>query len=567
MLERLSVRGLGIIDTVELELAPGFSVLTGETGAGKSLLVESLKLLGGRRAQSDMVRSGDERLLVEGVFNPGPSPALAALLDDLGVGDGDSIVLRREVTAAGRSRCWINDVAVTAGSLLRVAPHLLSIHGQHEQHGLADTATQRRLVDEFGDHGDLAEDVEARFAVWRRAADELERLRAAQASRRDRLDAIAFQLQEIAAIDPRAGEDEELRRRRLVLQHAARLTELSSALIDRLSDGEAAVVDALARAERELAEIADCGLALDGGAQRLAEARVQIEEVVREVQGLVDGSRGDPQELEAVESRLHALDQLMLKYGSTLDDVLTHRERLIRELEELESVEERVGQAESAAKEALAGYDHRAAALDHARRQSGAALATAVEAVLARLAMEGARLEFRWQPRPDAASPLVRDGQPVAFDEDGVEECELLMAANPGEELRPMARIASGGELSLVHLARRTALRGRRAASGLTLLFDEVDSGLGGAAAAALADLLSDLAATDQVLVVTHLPQVAARAESHFRVEKVLVSDRATTRVTVLSGPEREAEVARMLAAGDLTDSARAHARVLLAER
>jgi len=566
MLERLSVRGLGIIDTVKLEFAPGFAALTGETGAGKSLLVESLKLLGGRRAQSDMVRTGDERLQVEGVFTSGPSQAVEDLLDELGADEGDVVVLRREVAASGRSRCWINDVSVTASSLQRMSPHLLAIHGQHEQHGLADSQTQRRLVDEYGRHEALRADTEARFTNWREAADELERLRAAQASRRDRLDTITFQLQEIGGVEPRVGEDDELRLRRLVLQHAARLAELSSSLIDRLSDGETAVVDGLAKAERELSEIADCGLVVDAGAERLAEARVQIEEVVREVQGLVDGSRGDPSELEALESRLHILDQLMLKYGSSLDDVLAHREELTREREELESVEERLGEAETAAMEALAAYNRSAAALDHARREAGAALAKAIEDVLVRLGMEGTRLEFDWQPRVAVGSPLHRDGQPVAFDANGVEECELRMAANPGEELRPMARIASGGELSRVHLALRTALRGKQSAGGLTLLFDEVDSGLGGATAAALAELLADLAATDQVLVVTHLPQVAARANGHFRVEKVFDDGRATTRVASLRGAEREAEVARMLAGDELTDSARKHARVLLGD-
>jgi len=567
MLEQLSVRGLGIIDAVDLEFATGFAALTGETGAGKSLLVESLKLLGGRRAQSDMVRSGDERLQVEAAFKTRPNPALAKILDDLGAGHLDTVVLRREVTASGRSRCWINDVSVTAGSLQQMAPHLLAIHGQHEQHGLADGGTQRELVDEYGDHDNLCEDVRARFLAWREAADELDRLRAAQASRRDRLDAITFQLQEIGGVEPRAGEEEELRRRRLVLQHAARLAELSSSLIDRLSNGETAVVDGLAKAERELSEIVDCGLVLDAGAERLAEARIQVEEVVREVQGLVDGSQGDPSEIEALESRLHILDQLMLKYGSSLDEVLAHRDELLREREELESVEERLGEAESAATEALAAYDRRAAVLDQARREAGSTLASAVEDVLVRLAMEGTRLEFDWQPRVVAGSPLVRDGQAVAFDQNGVEECELLMAANPGEELRPMARIASGGELSRVHLALRTALRGQRSAGGLTLLFDEVDSGLGGATAAALAELLADLASTDQVLVVTHLPQVAARADGHFRVEKVLDDGRATTRVAGLHGIERESEIARMLAGDELTDSAREHARVLLGEK
>jgi len=564
MLERLSVRGLGIISAVELEFDAGFTVLTGETGAGKSLLVESLKLLGGQRAQSDMVRTGDDRLRVEGVFTSEPDSFLEKILDDLGVARSEAVVLRREVTEGGRGRAWINDVTVTAGALQRIAPHLLSIHGQHEQHGLADGEVQRRLVDDFGSHEKLLEETAKYFANWCDAAAELDRLRKQRATRRDRLDTITFQLQEIDGIGPKEGEDGELARRRLVLRNAAYLADLSSSLLDRLSEGESSVVDGLARAEREIAAIAEYGVSLEGGVERLTEARVHVEEVVRDVQALGDDANADPGELESTESRLHALELLMLKYGSTLSDVLAHRDILVRERAELQSVEERLDRAEADAEQTLADFDSSASALDAARSAAGAELATAVEGVLARLAMEGTRLEFRWQPRADASSPLVRGDESVAFDAEGVDECVLLIAANPGEEPRPMARIASGGELSRVHLAIRTVLRRRRSVGGLSLLFDEVDSGLGGATAAALAELLDDLASDDQVLVVTHLPQVAAVASSHFRIEKVLEEGRATTHVVVLESDEREEEIARMLAGGELTESARAHARVLL---
>ncbi len=567
MLERLSVRGLGIIDEVELDFSGGFGVLTGETGAGKSLLVESLKLLGGQRAQTDMVRTGDDRLVVEGMFADQPIAALAALLDELGIEVGDSLILRREVSAAGRSRCWINDVTVTAGALQRAAPHLLAIHGQHEQYGLADGDVQRRLVDDFGGHDELRERTATAFSTWRAAADELDRLRLAQATRRDRLDAIAFRLQEIETADPDAGEDDELRRRRLVLRHSARIAELCGSLMERLSDAETSVLDELARGSRELDEMIECGLPLEDAATRLTEARLQVEEVVREVQGLADDAERDPDELEAVESRLHLLEKLMLKYGSSLDEVLAHRDALDAERAELVAVEERVDEAAAAADRALHAYDRAAQALDVARREAAAEFAKAVSEVLGQLAMGGTRLDFRWQPRADAASPLSRDGHGVAFDADGVEECVLLIAANPGEEPRPMARIASGGELSRVHLAMRTVLRKRRPETGLTLLFDEVDSGLGGATAAALAELLARLAVVDQVLVVTHLPQVAARADGHFRVEKVVESGRAMTRVVPLEASERETEVARMLAGDEVTESARDHARVLLGAR
>ncbi|MGD9252420.1 MAG: AAA family ATPase, partial [Holophagae bacterium] len=468
MLERLSVRGLGIIDAVELDFSEGFTSLTGETGAGKSLLVESLKLLAGQRAQSDLVRTGDDRLRVEGAFEAG-GDRLRGLLDELGLPVDDQLILRREVTAAGRSRCWINDTAATAAALQRLAPYLLAIHGQHDQHGLGDGEVQRRMVDDFGDTSAMLAATREAFERWSVAAAEMDRLRAAQQNRRDRLDAIAFQVQEIDAVGPVEGEDNELRTRRLVVRHAARLAELSSSLIEGLSDGDGAVVDGLARARRELEEMAECGLDLSDGATRLAEAGTVVEEVVREVRSLVGEAAADPAELDGIESRLHALEQLMLKYGSTLGEVLEHRRGLLAERSELELVQDHLLQAEAAAHEALEAYDRCATELHEARVGVAGRLASEVQEILARLEMSGTRLEFSWRARRDPGSALLRDGEGAAFGADGVEECELLIAANPGEELRPMARIASGGELSRLHLALRTALRRRRPGGGLTL--------------------------------------------------------------------------------------------------
>ena len=525
--------------------------------------MESLKLLAGQRAQSDLVRTGDDRLRVEGVFEAG-GDRLRGLLDELGLPVDDQLILRREVTAAGRSRCWINDTAATASALQRLAPDLLAIHGQHEQHGLGDSDVQRRMVDDFGDTSAMLGATDEAFERWSDAAAEMDRLRAAQQNRRDRLDTIAYQVQEIDAVGPVEGEDDELRTRRLLVRHAARLAELSSSLIEGLSDGDGAVVDGLAQARRELEEMAECGLDLADGSSRLAEAGTVVEEVVREVRSLVGEAAADPAELDGIESRLHALEQLMLKYGSTPGEVLEHRRGLLAERSELESVEDHLLQAEAAAKEALEEYDRCATELHQARVDVAIRLASEVQEILARLEMSGTRLEFAWRTRPDPGSALLRDGKGAAFGADGVEECELLIAANPGEELRPMARIASGGELSRLHLALRTALRRRRPGGGLTLLFDEVDSGLGGSTAAALAELLADLAEADQVLVVTHLPQVAARGVEHLLISKTVEDGRATTRVARLDDIEREREIARMVAGDELTESARAHARVLL---
>ena len=567
MLERLEVHSLGIIDEVFLEPAAGFVALTGETGAGKSLLVESLKLLAGGRAQSSLVRTGSSSLSVQGVFTVHGDAALVEILDELGIPGGDSLVIRRDVHTNGRSRAWINDIPVTVGSLQHLAPHLLAIHGQHEQYGLADGAEQRRLVDAFGVAEALRDRVTELYQRWRAADAAAVALAKARDQRRDRLDVIAFQLAEIDAVAPVTGEDATLEHRRQLLRHAVSIRELGETLLQRLAEGEAAVIDQLGRAEREAAEMAGYGAGLPDVTGRLREARILVEESVRDIQDITDAIDDDPAELESIETRLHRLEQLMLKYGSPIDAVLQHRERLIAQREELLSVEDRLREAYQRRDAALDAYDRAARELDAARTQAGKRLLKAATSILNRLNMEGTKLDLRWFCREDPDSALKRDGRRVRFDAGGVAECELQIAPNPGEELRPMATIASGGELSRLHLALRTALRETGPATNLTLLFDEVDAGLGGAAAAALGEVLAQLAERDQVLVVTHLPQVAARATAHLRVDKVVTGGRAVTRVTPLDGEERIRELARMLAGQSVGASALEHARALIAHQ
>ncbi|MCK5377945.1 MAG: DNA repair protein RecN [Acidobacteria bacterium] len=566
MLERLQVRSLGIIENVEVTFGRGFSVLTGETGAGKSLLVEGLELIAGGRASADLVRTGDEKLVVEAWFDLLPSDRLSEEFEDLGILAADEVVVRREVTAPGRSRCWINDTAVTVGGLQRVASHLLAIHGQHEHYGLANPQTQLQLVDTFGDLGVWTGGVRNAWQRWVEESDEVQRLEAARGRRRDRLDAISFQEAEIDALAPNPGEDDELRIRRLRLRHAARLQALTSSVVDGLGDREGAVIEELARSERAVAEMADCGVDVGDLLRLVTEARVISEEALREVRVFGGDLRDDPAELERVESRLHALEQIMLKYGGTLEEVMDHRARLRAERTELEKVEDRLERSRRDADAALAAFDEAAVHLHRKRVEASRVMALEISRVLKRMDMAGTKIDFHWTPRPEEGSPLIRDGVQVAFGVDGVEEVELLMAANEGEDLRPMAKVASGGELSRLHLAIRTVLRQRDQSQDLTLLFDEVDSGLGGGAAAALAGLLDDLARHDQVLVVTHLAQVAGRAQAQFKVEKTVSGGRTTTSVMKVEGEARTQEVARMVAGEAVTDTARSHAAELLSE-
>jgi len=562
MLRQLDVRDLGIIDALHLELAEGFTVLTGETGAGKSLLVQSLQLLAGERADAEAVRGGRDKLLVEGRFDEPAAPAARALLDELGVATADELVVRREVSAQGRSRAWINDAAVTVGALQRLAPHLLAVHGQHEQRGLADPATHLSLVDLAGALGAQRERVAVAYARWLETRQALAEQRRALAARRDRLDVIEFQVGEIGGVHPLADEEEQLREERSLLRHAERIGELLAGARAVLG-GEGGSVG-LARAARAVRELAALDLPVREAAEGLQQAGLLAEEAERELERLAERVRFDPPRLEAVEERLAALERLARKYGGSVAAALAHRDRLIAERRSLEGAEDEIARLEEEERALAADYLGLALALSASRGEAAKRFAREVARVLASLGMPRVSLALRLAPRVAAGGELEVAGERVSAAADGIDVGELWITTNPGEPARPMVRVASGGELSRIHLAIRTVLRERRREDSLALLFDEVDAGIGGHVADELGALLASLGERDQVLVVTHLPQVASRAGAHFVVRKQAAQGRTVTRVEAVTGEARVEELVRMLGGGAATPAAREHARELL---
>lgn len=562
MLGELKVRNLGIIEALHLGLGEGFSVLTGETGAGKSLLVQSLQLLAGGRAETEQVRGGCDRLQVEGRFRtPSAAPA-RELLEELGVEAGEELVVRREVAVSGRSRAWLDDVPVTAGALQRLAPFLLSIDGQHEQRGLADPSTHLSVVDEAGRLEPLVARVASVFASWQQSRGQLGQQRAALASRRDRLDVISFQSGEIMEVRLHPGEDSALREERNLLRHGSRIAELVAAALEALG-GDSGTA-ALARAARVARELDELGVGLGQTREELAQAQILAEEAVRALGALADRVRIDPARLEVVEARLAGIERLARKYGGSLDAVLAHLDALHEERRRLEDVEDDIARLEAVEQELAARYLQSARELSAARRVASVEFCRDVVKVLARLGMERVELHLALRPRETQSGTVMVGETRVEAGADGIDVGEFLFSPNPGEEVRPMARIASGGELSRLHLAMRTVLREKRSdLDRLTLLFDEVDSGIGGKVADELGELLADQARRHQVLVVTHLPQVAVRAASHLVVSKASRNGRTLTQVADVSGEARVEEIVRMMGGGaDAT--ARAHARALL---
>jgi DNA repair protein RecN (Recombination protein N) len=550
MLRALRVSDLAIIDTIELVLEPGFNVVTGETGAGKSILLQALDVALGGRPDADLVRAGSDEAVVEALFEDVP-PEVRDLLGAAGLsGDaGGQILVRRVIGRGGRTRAYVNGALGSLGLLRDLAPLLLHVYGQDEHQALRRMESHRDLLDAAGR---LAADVDAMRARWIRLAGARQALaerEAAQRAARDRTDLLRFQLDELEKAAPVAGEDAELASERARLVHAERLGSLVGGAESRVYSGETSAVDTLGRALAALreAERLDAGL---GAARALVEqALAELEEAGAQLGRYARSLAPDPARLETVERRLAELARLQRKYGGSVADLVVRREALARELEL--AAEGEGGTAALATTVEHADREAREAAdtLSAARRRAGGELERRAEAELRQLALEGARFEVR-----------VSNGRPLG--PSGSDEIEFFLAANPGEQPRPLVRVASGGELSRIMLALKTI-----AASGddgATLIFDEVDAGIGGRVAEVVGRKLRELGTRRQVLSVTHLPVIAAFAQHHVVVAKHVVRGRTVSSASALSDADRVTELARMLGGARVTREAREHAQELL---
>jgi DNA repair protein RecN (Recombination protein N) len=567
VLREIHVRNLAVLAEASVELGTGFNVLSGETGAGKSIIVDSLSLLAGARASAEMVRTGAEALTVSGVFAPegdGWRTALAAAGVDA---EGEELLVRREISRAGRNRVFVNDQPTTLRLLSDLAPYLLRIHGQREELGLVEPDLQRAMLDRSGgpEAAPLLAEVAEAFDLYARLAERLERLSGDDRMRRERLDLLRFQADEIDAARLRAGEETELRAERDVLRNAEAITRALGTAFALLFEEEGSAVERIAKAQSFLAEVEAWEPQAGAWKAEMEEARIRVTETARALQQRLDGLEADPARLDFIEERLALLERLFRKHGGSSAAVLARRAEIETELAELEGDAENRDELETKVAAALAEYRQAALALSQARAAWGAALVERIEGELKDLGLARARLAVALERRRRTGSPLVLGDEEVDFGRDGVDQVVFLFAPNPGEEPRPLAKIASGGELSRIHLALQLATRGETEKAHPTLVFDEVDAGVGGAQAAALGAKLQRLGKGGQILAVTHLPQVASHADHHFKVSKRVDGGRTSVRVEELDAGSRVEEVARMLAGKKITDLSLSHAQELIA--
>lgn len=547
MLRNLSIRDMLLIDRLELAFQPGLNVLTGETGAGKSILLDSLGFVLGWRGRAELVRAGAAQGEVEAVFDlPAAHPA-QAILTEAGIGSGDELILRRINTPDGRKTAWVNDRRVSGEVLRALSETLVELHGQHDDRGLLNPRGHRQLLDAFaGVDGDLA----ATRATWRALTQARTSRQAAQerlAALRNEEDFLRHAVSELDKLDPEAGEEAELDTRRRMMQAAARMRgDVDRA---RASMGEEGAERLLHDALRWLdGAAADLEGRLNGAIEALGRALTELGEAQSEVDGCLDALDTDPMALEAVEERLFALRGLARKHGVLPDDLGSHAQELRARLNALDAGDSDTAALARAEDEARAAHDAACVALSEKRRAAAAALDAAMAAELAPLKMERAVFTTTLslaEPGPDGADA-------VSFE----------VATNPGAPAGPLNKIASGGELSRFLLALKVCLS--RGGGGQVMIFDEIDRGVGGATADAVGRRLRALSDGAQVLVVTHSPQVAALGAHHWRVTKSVQDGETLSRVTQLFDDSRVDELARMLAGDKITDAARAAARALL---
>lgn len=550
MLTELRIRNFAIIESVTLPLAAGFNVLSGETGAGKSIIVGALGFLLGERANSDLIRTGADKATVEGTFDVSDRKEILAAVDERGIEvDDGTLVLKREISSAGRGRAWVNGTSVTATSLAELGKMLVNLHGQHEAQTLLDPDAQRMLLDRSADAGDLLQRVGQAHAELSEVQRHIKTLSMRKQDAEKRADYLRHVCAEIEGAKLTPGEDATLEEEARILENTDELRALVQNILALLGEDEAGALSALSGMTRPLSSLQK----IDSSAARFQELYdngfYALDELSRSLSDYLAAIDLDPDRLANVRRRRDLIYDLTRKYGPTLGDVIETGRKSRAELDLVESGSLDIGELKAREKAALERLTAQAAKLTDLRKSAAKKLSKAVDAILPDLGMGDGKFSVRLVTTPEITAA-------------GAEDVEFLVALNVGHEARPLARVASGGELSRVMLALKTILA--RADEVPTLIFDEVDAGIGGKVGLQVGDMLRKVAAHHQVFAISHLPQIAARAHHHMVVAKAAKTGVTTADITILSGKDRVTEIARMLGGDPESKVSQAHAKELL---
>ncbi|HEX7481223.1 MAG TPA: DNA repair protein RecN [Polyangiales bacterium] len=560
MLLCLRVKNLAIIDSVEVELPAGMNVVTGETGAGKSILVNALSLVLGGRGGPQVVRTGADEAEVEALFDVADHPALRQRAKDMGVEADDELVLRRVVHSGGRTRAYVNGRLASASQLVELAQGLVDISSQHEHHTLVDARSHVNFLDAFAELDPLREHMADAYRELTTASAAVAAREERAQKRDEREDLLRYQIREIEELDPKPGEQLALVEERDRLRHSERLAALTLGAEDALYGRDDALSTELARVVRGIEEAATLDPRLTRLATQLASAHSELQDAARELGGYARGVVHNPARLVEIEERLDALSRITRKYGGTVEAALAHKDRGKTELAELEHGEEHRAALRTSLAAAVARARKVAEELSAGRKLAANKLGKAVSKELTSLAMGGATITVEVEPAAGRDGELSVDGARLSTT--GIDRVEFLIATNAGETPRPLSKIASGGELSRAMLALKRVLAGL-GPSGL-YVFDEVDAGVGGAVAEVIGRKIREVSKHHQVICITHLPQIAVYADTHYRVQKTVEKGRTRSEIVRLSTDEQREEIARMLGGIEITQQTRATAREML---
>lgn len=567
MLRTLFIRDYALIEELEVEFDSGLNIITGETGAGKSILIGALKMILGERASMEVVRTGARKAVIEGVFDEADTPPLRALLEENGIDAMPQIILRREITSS-QSRAFINDTPATLQVIREAASLLIDLHGQHEHQSLLRTETHLELLDSFGSLGGLVEHYVKHYERVAELMREHRRLVSRERELRQQKELYAYQIQEIDRVGPQEGEEEELEAERRVLENAEHLYETTATLYQQLYEGDTAVHDQLVIVRNELQDLARIDRDFDEILAEVKSAQIVVSEAAKFLQDYNARVEFNPERLEEIRVRLSELERLKRKYGGTLTAVLEHRREIGETYDLAVDFEGAIERLEGQIADAQARLSEAAQRLSIKRHEVAQRIEEAIVAELKLLGMPHSRFEVRFATVPDPngwiALPVAgREAERVAATPTGMDEVEFFISSNLGEDPRPLAKVASGGEISRIMLALKTILA--KSERLPILVFDEIDTGISGAIARKVGETMHELAHYHQIITITHHPQIAALGDVHFEVSKYIEDGRTKSHIRRLDEEERAARVASLISGEEVTEAALESARELMA--
>ena len=552
MLNQINIRNFAIIDALELEFRPGMTVLTGETGAGKSILVDALGLVLGDRADSEVVRHGETRAEISAEFNIDTLPTVLSWLQQNDLDEEHDCILRRVVSAEGRSKCYINGRPASLQLIKTVGEMLVDIHGQHQHQSLLKSEVQRQLLDDYGNNQPLADETRTLQQRWKSGLDKLEQPRQSGRDRNARLDLLRYHVQELEGLALESGEFQALEEEQRRLAHGGRLLEQCAAALNALYDSdEMSAQGIIIHSLTELQQLSDIDPRLNNICTLINEASIQVQEAGNELRHYVERLELDPARLEWVDQRLGAIHDLARKHHVDPEALPTLLQNFSDELQRLENADVLLDQLQTELKQLLSQYQDSAKKLSQARQKSAKKLSAAVTGIIRQLGMPAGEFTVALQPREEQTPHRH-----------GLEQISFEVAANPGQPAKPLSKVASGGELSRISLAIQVLLANNQKIP--TLIFDEVDTGIGGAVAETVGLQLRTLGVSHQVMCVTHLPQVAALGHQHLQVSKKIEGKNTRTQIQLLANEQRQEEIARMMSGMEITPQTRAHAREMI---